>query len=239
MNTVSTEIPSTANSVSEVKQVRHRKFWKPLLSTAVAAVAALGMGLGANTALAAPTDISGYAHVDFVSLNYDAADDAIELGSNYDDTGWIPAGTYSLVVPWTTGEGNDDEGTGYILPQEIQNAIDRKVPFAGFSGDESLYQILLEGDSVDVTLEDVEVEPVDGGSAGTVTVSQNGQPWYATEGNTHTFTVLPEDEEAFHEHTKWEFSQPGTYRLTFSSTTQADGVTYKASPQVYTFKVGL
>ena len=46
MNTVSIEIPSAENSVSEVEQVRHQKFWKPLLSTAVAAVAALGMGLG-------------------------------------------------------------------------------------------------------------------------------------------------------------------------------------------------
>ena len=234
MNTVSIEIPSAENSVRKVEQVRHRKFWKPLLSTAVAAVAALGMGLGANAALAAPTEISGYAHVDYVSLNYDGV--GIELGSNLEDQGWEPAGTYTLVVPWSTGEGNDSEGTGYILPQKKENAESRNVPFAGFSGDESLHDFLDEGETVTLTLENVVFDPAKPGEPdGSVTVSKDGQTWFNSGGDTHDFSIIAGHDEAFHEHTKWVFSEAGTYTLTFSA--EAGG--QSATAQNYTFKVGL
>lgn len=230
MNTVSIEIPSAENSVRKVEQVRHRKFWKPLLSAAVAAVAALGMGLGANTALAAPTEISGYAHVDYVSLNYSGGQ--FELGSNLNDTEWVPAGTYSIAVPLTTGAS----GTGYIIPQERTEAISRNVPWVGFSGDNSTWN--RGANSVDITLSDIDFTPVNSNEdEGTVTVSQNGQTWFDSEEDIHTFDFDGEpDEESFHEHPEWVFSEPGTYVLTFSAETDNGGV---AAEQEYTFNVGL
>ncbi|MCI1833175.1 MAG: choice-of-anchor M domain-containing protein [Bifidobacterium sp.] len=209
-----------------------RRIWRPFVGAAVAAVAAISMGIGATTAMAASQDITS-GHIDVVSLNYDGT--GIELGSNYEDTAWKPASTYDLVVPWTTGAS----GTGYIIPQTHAEAISRNVPWAGFSGDESLRDILTNNDTVTVTLTGVQFTAKQGESNapnGNVTVSQNGQVWFDQQGGSHSFAVTAGDDEVFHEHVKWVFSRAGTYNLTFESHT-SNG--YVASPQTYTFKVGL
>jgi surface-anchored protein len=236
------------------KVVRHNrlgKFWKPLASAAIAAVAAVSMGMSAGAANAAATDITGYHHVDYVSVNYTGS--AIKLGSNLEDTNWVPAGSYNIDVPSTTGAS----GTGYIIPQTKDEAVARNVPWVGFFGDESLWGITGASASSQLTLNltGATYKPKTGSGTATVTASQDGKTWFSASGfaaappatsnlpvtaGSHTFTFNGEsDDEVFHEHTQWVFSKAGTYNLTFSAKTTIGGVTYTAPAQQYTFKVGV
>ncbi|HEX7659561.1 MAG TPA: choice-of-anchor M domain-containing protein [Marmoricola sp.] len=205
-----------------------------LIGGAVAAtVAALAVALSAVPASADPTDITS-GHIDFVSVNVNDDATALTLGSNYEDTKWVPAGTYELVVPQTTFGGE----TGYIIPETQSEASSRGVPWAGFSGDEALSGVgFTADDEVTLTLTNVAFTPKPGTSGhGTVALSQNGTPWFTNaEGHAHTF-VTDGAEEVFHQHVKWVFSAPGTYVLTFSASSDLG---LDASPATYTIKVGL
>ncbi len=208
---------------------------RTIAGSVVALATALAVGFGSSPAFADTTDITS-GHIDFVSVNWHTGPSAgLVLGSNYEDIAWEPAGTFDLVVPSTTGPS----GTGYIIPQTQAEANSRGVPWAGFSGDESLRDHgYVAGDQITLTLTSTSFTPKPGTSgSGTVAISQDGTPWFTTAGSSaHTFAVTGTDDEVFHQHTKWVFSAAGTYVLTFTAT-GSHGTA--AGAQSYTVKVGL
>ncbi|GAB3400246.1 hypothetical protein GCM10027515_07830 [Schumannella luteola] len=200
------------------------------LATAIAA-ATLALTFGAVTSSASAADLSS-GHVDYVSVAANGAS-ALKLGSNYEDTAWVAASTYTLKVPSTSGAS----GTGYILPESSAEAASRGVPFAGFSGDESLRSVgFVAGDAVTIKLDSVTFAPAAGVTGtGTVAVTQGGAAWYGAAGSSHTFTITGTADEAFHQHAKWVFSKAGTYTLKFSAT----GKGKSAGSTTYTVKAGV
>lgn len=197
--------------------------------------AAVGLGVGVVPAAASAQGDITEGHIDFVSANVNGAGTNLVLGSNYEDTEWVSAGTHDLVVPQTTAGGV----TGYIVPETQSEATLRGVPWAGFSGDEALRDAgFADTDTVTLTLSSVSFTPKPGTSgSGTVTISQGGTAWFtAAQGHAHTF-ITDGDEEVFHEHAKWVFSAPGTYVLTFTGATT--GPVGAAPAASYTVKAGL
>lgn len=226
-------------------QTRRPQHARALLA-ATALLAAAGLSLAAGAPAVALTNLTE-GHVDVVYVDINQAGTQLVLGTNDEENGDYYEGATAVsdlrfVVP-SDAWGVKTAGVATLLDSETAAAAVPEL-WAGLagSGDDDpdgtygLRHFLTPG-THSVVLRLTALTTPAGGSVQLVRNTSGGSVvWFDSVGDQQSYGINSSGDEAYHQHTEWNFTAAGTYTLTFEASTNKSGVATSA-PVTYTFVV--